>query len=100
MASEFAGNAVAIRQASVAAVAALCGLRTDAANGPLARALSDLSLVLGLIPGLERWSETDRRKIAGIIRAKAYADESKYLRLLQRHDRLQAEVIRLGSRNA
>ena len=100
MAREFGGQATAIRKASVATVASVCGERSDAANGPEERALNDLSLVLALIPSLDRWSEEDKKKVAGIIRAKAGADESRYLRLLQSHARLRAEIIKLGSRNA
>ena len=61
------------------------------------RALSELALIFALIPELGRWSAADKGDLIRIIQAKAGADESQYLRSLQRHTRLRAEVIRLGS---
>ena len=66
----------------------------------LKRALSELALVLALIPELGHWSAADKGDLIRIIQAKAGADESKYLRSMQRHHRLRAEMIRLGSGNA
>ena len=60
-------------------------------------ASSELALVLALIPNLSRWSKAEKIQTARIIRAKASADESNYLRLLQKHKRLRSEIIRLGS---
>jgi hypothetical protein len=60
-------------------------------------ALNDLALVLALIPDLDRWSESEKETLLRIIRAKGGADEGRYLKLLQQHPRLRAEVIKLGS---
>jgi hypothetical protein len=96
MAKEFGGDALAIRRASTHTVTRACKLsspRDEAGK----RRLSDLSLVLALIPGLTSWNANDKKNVAGVIRAKAGADEAQYLRALQEHTRLRAEIIRLGS---
>jgi hypothetical protein len=59
--------------------------------------LSDFGTVLLLIPSVNRWSEAEKQKLAAIIKAKISNEESRYLRLMQKHKRLRAEVIRLGS---
>jgi hypothetical protein len=46
---------------------------------------------------LSRWSNSEREALVGIIRAKAGADESRYLKLMQKHMRLRREMIKLGS---
>ncbi len=97
MAKEFAGDAARIRSESLKTVSRALGVRmTDWKQSEL-RALNDLALVLALIPDLVRWSEGDKRGVVRIIRAKASADEARYLRLMQKHRRLRAELIRLGS---
>jgi len=60
-------------------------------------AFTDLALVLDLVPNLARWPLEERNALAAIARAKAGREEIRYLRLLQRHERLRRAVIRLGS---
>ena len=97
MAKEFTGDAARIRSQSVKTVTRALGIRmTDWKQSEL-RALNDLALVLALIPDLARWSEGDKRDAARVIRAKASADEARYLRLMQKHRRLRQAVIKLGS---
>jgi hypothetical protein len=57
----------------------------------------NLALVLDLIPDLADWSEADKKVAMAIVRAKMGPDETLYLRLLQRHPRLRAAFLRLGS---
>ena len=94
MAKEFGGEAAAIRKASVDAVSRALGIQT---RKETSQALSDLALVLGLIPDLNRWSTKEKNSVTRIIRARNGADESQYLRLMQRHPGLRAAIIRLGS---
>jgi hypothetical protein len=51
-----------------------------------------LAAVLSLIPRLG-----EKRLLERIVRAKVGAEERTYLRLMQRHDQLRSEMIRLGS---
>jgi hypothetical protein len=50
------------------------------------------------VPDLESWSGEEKQLAAKIIKAKADRDESQYLKLMQRHVRLRANVIKLGSK--
>ena len=53
---------------------------------------SGLAAVLALIPDLG-----ERRLLERIVRAKMGEEERMYLRLMQRHNQLRSEMIRLGS---
>lgn len=44
-----------------------------------------------------RWTADERAAVEAIVRAKHGPDEARYLRLMQRHARLRAAVIKLGS---
>ena len=97
MAAEFGGDAVRIRRASVQRVERALGVRTAAWKERERRAFNELALVLALVPDLARWNEDEKSALAAVVRAKASPDESRYLRLLQRHSRLRDAVIKLGS---
>lgn len=58
---------------------------------------SELALVLSLIPDLNRWSAEEKRHLARIVHAKKGAEEVRYLRLMQKHERLRKALITLGS---
>jgi hypothetical protein len=53
--------------------------------------------VLRLIPNWSGWSKQEQLSVSGIVAAKRADCEAKYLRLMQRHARLRAAVIALGS---
>ena len=58
---------------------------------------SPLTLVASLIPGLLRWPAADKTALLAILKAKQSSDESRYLRLTQRHARFRAACLSLGS---
>jgi hypothetical protein len=62
-----------------------------------AAADSPLTLVASLIPGLVRWPAADKTALLAILKAKRSGDESRYLRLMQRHARFRAACLSLGS---
>lgn len=97
MAREFAGDAARIRAASGEQVARAVGLRGKTLNSVSSRIFEDLALVLALIPDLGRWSQAEKKSIAGIVRAKTGTDESEYLRKLQKQARLREAIIALGA---
>jgi hypothetical protein len=97
MAKHFDGDAAKIRRVSVESVTRSLGMKTKDWKEAELRALEDLALVLALIPDLARWTKDEKIAVARIVRAKAGAEESRYLRLLQRHSRLRDEIIRIGS---
>ncbi|HEX8846778.1 MAG TPA: hypothetical protein VF791_19200 [Pyrinomonadaceae bacterium] len=97
MAKEFEGDAVTMGQRAVESVSRSLGVRTKGWKDVELRAFENLALVLTLIPDLARWTKDEKRDVMRIIRAKAGANESRYVRLLQRHSRLRDEVIKIGS---
>jgi hypothetical protein len=96
MAREFGGDAQKIRAHSVDFVVRTLGLRSQNWSEAERSALENLALVLAMIP-IDRWEIREQQLAARIIRAKAGRDEALYLRLMQEHSPLRAEMIRLGS---
>jgi hypothetical protein len=96
MSKEFDGDAVKIRTASAERIARVLLRGLPRAGEPEYQAFEDLALVLALIPGLSEWTGPEKKKLAQIIRAKTEADESRYARLIQRHPKLRAAIIKLG----
>lgn len=97
MATEFGGDPEKIRSESLKSVTRSLGLRlTDWKQTELGAA-GDLLFVLSLVPDLGRWTTAEKEDVVRIIRAKAGAQESTYLRLLQKHERLREAIIRIGS---
>ena len=70
------------------------GLRAGSETG---RGDTPLRLVLDMIPDLDRWTENEKALVEAIVRAKQGPDEARYLRLMQRHARLRAALIKLGA---
>ena len=56
-----------------------------------------LEAVSSLIPDVRRWSAGERKLLSQIVRAKAGAEETTYLKLMRRHERLRGAIIKLGS---
>ena len=59
------------------------------------RALRLWSPLVLALPGVPSWSATERRSLAGVIRAKGGADELEFVRRFDRHRRLRAAVVEL-----
>jgi hypothetical protein len=97
MAQHFEADNSKIRQVSTAHVAR--ALRINPARWTVIQqeALEDWSLVLALIQDLALWSSDEKRQLVKTIRAKSAGDEMRYLRQTQKHARLRAELLRLGS---
>ncbi|HEV7905669.1 MAG TPA: hypothetical protein VGO96_17645 [Pyrinomonadaceae bacterium] len=98
MAKEFDGDAQAIRDASVKAVKRALGASGEKFTEAQEHAFSNFALVLALVPDLARWTAGEKRDALSVIRAKAGADELRYLRLLCRHARLRRAIIALGTK--
>jgi hypothetical protein len=60
-------------------------------------ALADFAVALSLVGSLSDWSDDEKLALAQVISAKATSDESRYLKLMQKHTRLRNTVIKLGS---
>lgn len=94
----FGGDASRLRGGAVRRVARALGVAPSRWSDLEARAFEGFAVVLDLVPDLARWSPAERRAVVAVVRAKADRDERGYLRLLQRHARLRAAILRLGSR--
>lgn len=53
--------------------------------------------LLSLVPGWTRWPVVEQQRLKRIVRARSDAEETTYLKLMCRHERLRAEIIELGS---
>jgi hypothetical protein len=53
--------------------------------------------LLSLVPDSNRWSADEKQLLQRIIRAKSAAEETTYLKLMRKHERLRTEIIKLGS---
>lgn len=96
MGDRFRGDALRMRRASLGTVARALGIDAATWSKTEQCAFGGLALVLSLIPKLSQWTMDEKKAVVSIIRAKAGAEESRYLRLLQNHYRLRNEVIKLG----
>ena len=53
--------------------------------------------LLSLVPGWVRWPAVEQELLKRIVRARSDSEEITYLKLMRRHERLRAEIIKLGS---
>lgn len=96
MAVKFAGESERFRKQSVKAMAGI--LQTNKGrSGDLLLEATDFAVTLSVIPGLRKWSADEKQLLVQIIQAKASKDESRYLKLMQKHERLRKEMLQIGS---
>ncbi|HEX9147951.1 MAG TPA: hypothetical protein VF958_02195, partial [Thermoanaerobaculia bacterium] len=96
MRRRYGGDAGRARREAATRVARALGMNVP--RRPEERkAFTDLALALDLIPDIARWTREEKSALARITRAKAGREEVAYLRGLQRHEKLRAALIRLGS---
>jgi len=86
-----------MRRVTTDRLARALGVDASRLSQPEHAALEDFAAVLALVPDFPRWPADEKSKLAAIIRAKAGADETRYVRLLQSHPRLRSAMLRLGS---
>jgi hypothetical protein len=72
--------------------------RARAAGALNMESSSGLALVLNSIPDLARWTAEEKTAAAKILQAKQSGSEARYLRLMQRHARLRAGFLAMGTR--
>jgi hypothetical protein len=97
MAEHFDGDYQQIRNSSVAIVTQALKINPARWTRDQHKSLENWSLVLALIPNLAQWSSNEKHQLIKIIRAKAAPSEMSYLHQSQRHARLRAELLHLGS---
>jgi hypothetical protein len=97
MATMFGGDARRMRGYGIRRLERALELSTSGLTQVELNAFSDFGIVVSLLSDFERWTTAEKQMLLRIIRAKTSSDETKYLKLLQRHTRLRKEVIKLGS---
>jgi len=97
MAAHFAGSTEQMRQVASARLARALSVNPSTLSQAERAAWVDFAVVMALVRDFPRWSADEKTKLAAIIRAKAGAGESRYVRLLQSHPRLRSAMLRLGS---
>jgi hypothetical protein len=97
MAAQFKGNPEKMRQHSLELVSRALEFSLKGWNEEQLEALTELTVALALIPDLNRWNRAEKELLVKILRAKVNGDEASYLKLQQKHERLRAAIIKLGS---
>ena len=96
MTKKFSGDAKKLRAHALDSMANVLGIDFPSFSDAQRKIFADFAAVLLLVPEFKRWSDDDKKLLKRIIEAKAYDDEGRYLKLMQRHQRLRSEMIRLG----
>jgi hypothetical protein len=97
MAKKFKGDPQKMRQDTTESLARILQVDPSKWNQLEQSWLADFAPVLSLVRDFPRWTDTEKRAVAQIIRAKVSPDEADYLRLLQGHRRLKEAILSLGS---
>ena len=97
MARDFDGDAAAMRKAAGARLARIIPMDPKKLKPQAQVAFEDFATVLSLVSNLDRWSSDEKDALREIITAKVRQTELRYQRLLQKHARLRAAILRLGS---
>ncbi|HEV2883268.1 MAG TPA: hypothetical protein VGW36_00325 [Pyrinomonadaceae bacterium] len=97
MADKFQGDAQNMQSDSIKRLARLLGVDIGSLRKTQLAVFSDFAVTMALVPELNNWTRNEKQLLLQIIRAKAGADEGKYLKLMQRHVKFRAALVKLGS---
>ena len=97
MAQRYMGDSARMRREAGERLARVLGLGGKDLAPYESRIWSDFTVALALIPNLNQWSKRDKSTLKQLISAKAGVNEMRYLKSMQRHERLRREFIRLGN---
>jgi hypothetical protein len=97
MAERFSGDADRMRKEMSARLSSTLGIRPNELKPAGLSALRDIAAALSLVDNVGSWNRDEKKLLKEIIEAKAGPAESRYLKLMQRHERLRLAMIRLGS---
>jgi len=97
MAERFAGDAKKFRAAALEGLMRELGRNANDWQAAKLPVLSDFAVALSLVEDLTQWNEDEKKALVKVIQAKATSDESRYLKLMQKHARLRGAMIKLGS---
>lgn len=98
IASRFAGDRGRAATSAIRRVESALGAKRRGHWPKTERAsFESLALLVGLIPGLERWPVKDRTALLRLMRARGGPSEMTYLRALRAHARLRAAVVAIAA---
>jgi hypothetical protein len=97
MSRDFGGDAESIRKAAIARLTRIIKVDPQKLKFQAQVAFADFAMVLSLVPDLQSWTSDDKDALWQIIAAKAGRTELRYQSLLQKHARLRAAILDLGS---
>src|ERR1051325_1119267 len=97
MATSCQGDAVKFRARAVQNLERALGINANSWPDAGRTALHDFAVALSIVEDVERGSDGEKQTLVKVIRAKAGADETGYLKLMQKHRRLRRAMIQLGS---
>jgi len=97
MAAQYQGDMVRFTKAAGQRLARLLHMRVPEKSDPTYPAFRDFAMVASLIPDLPTWTAREQIDFQNLITAKVAANEMGYLHRLQKHDRLRAAMLTLGS---
>src|SRR5258706_5481716 len=97
MAATKGGDAEKFKSAAAQELMDVIGTRADARPHTELSTLQHFASALSLVADLREWSAAEKQALAKVLHAKAGLDESKYLKLMQKHVRLRQAIIDLGS---
>jgi len=96
MTEKFGGNLERFKKAAAKRLTRLLSLPEKPEEAPGDR-FGDFAMMADLIPDLGSWSRSEKKALLEVIRAKMGSNEMRYLHLLQGHERLREELLKLGS---
>ena len=97
MATEFGSDAIKMCRRTSAKLARMLGVELSHWQPGEQQAFSNFALALSLGHDFKSWSTADKKALVAIIRTKAGPYETRYLRLLQKHEKLRATFLLVGS---
>ena len=96
MARRFSGDALKMRSEAGRFAERLLNTSMSRLSESAKTIFSNFAIVLLLIPDIQKWDREEKQRLLQIIEAKINKDESKYLRLMQKHKKFRRAIINLG----
>ena len=97
MATDFKGEVTRMRQASTKRLACILSVDISSWKASDRMVFENFAYVMMIVQDLPRWRLAEKRSLLAIIRAKAGPSETRYLQLLQKHERLREALLKVGS---
>ncbi|HKO98761.1 MAG TPA: hypothetical protein VJU86_17310 [Pyrinomonadaceae bacterium] len=97
MAAKYQGDVEKVTKAAVKNAVRVLQIDLTGWSAAEMTPLNTFAVALALVPDLDKWDLSEKRQLVKIIEAKNRGDETTYLKLMQKHMRLRAALIKAGS---